>query len=742
MQLITLRPALTALALLAISFATVSADTNTRASFKSTPAFEREVVGLVGLLENYHYNRNGVRSADYAELIPDFMTELDGQRLFFLESDKTTLMGRYPAKWLYNNLTSLGKVDPAFEIFSLYEQRISSRVAWIQAELAKDIDLTTNETYTIDRTKSPWPATAAEADDLWHRRLKFDVIQEVLNKKPPEEARQKISKRYERMIKNLSELESFEITEMYLSSLTRMYDPHSTYFSSATFEDFGIQMRLQLYGIGALLGIEEDTCTIKELITGGPADLDKRLRPNDKILSVAQGSGEFVDIVGMKLRKIVSLIRGKAGSEVRLLIQPADAADPSERKTVTLTRNIVNLNSARARGGLFEIPQSDGQTRKLGVITLPSFYGPDSQSQEGEQHSATGDVAKLISQLQTAGMEGLVLDLRNNGGGLLSEATDLAGLFIKTGPVVQIRDHYGNVKVDKDENPAIAYSGPLTVLVSKFSASASEIVAGALQNYGRAIIIGDSSTHGKGSVQTVIDMRNLLDPSVIRLADNKVGATKLTVQKFYLPDGHSTQLKGVIPDLVMPSFEDYLPVGEKDLPHALIWDEIPSSYFDGKPLEKDYLTTLLAESSLRQKQLEEFSYLQKSIDWFKSKQEQKEISLNIDVRRKQKETDAAFHKSMKEEKERLSQNAFTMQEFYLGTPPAPKPKITPKDGDEDADLVSSDDNGSYSKMDIHLREALRVLADMSPKSPAKNEVLAHTQHASPSAARPNMNLEK
>ncbi len=704
--------------------------------FKSTPAFEREVIGLVGLLENYHYNRNGVRSADYAQLIPDYMTELDGQRLFFLESDKEEFNRRYPARWLYNNLTGIGKIDPAFEIFAIFQQRITDRVAWITQQLEAEIDLTSQETYNIDRAKLPWPKDAAEADALWRKRLKFDVIQEVLNKKTPAEARQNVAKRYDRMLKNFNEIESFEISEMFLSSLTRMYDPHSTYFSSATYEDFGIQMRLKLEGIGAILALEDDYCVVKELKAGCPADLSKQIKPNDKILAVAQDeTGEFVDVVGMKLRKIVAMVRGKTGSKVRLLIQPGDAADPSERKTVVLTRDVVNIDSARARGGLFEVPDSANNSRKIGVVTLPTFYGPDPQAPEGEQFSATRDVAKLIAQLQESKIDGLVLDLRNNGGGILSEAVDLAGLFIKSGPVVQVRDHYGNVKVDKDEDPGVTYSGPLIVLVSKFSASASEIVAGALQNYGRAIIMGDSSTHGKGSVQTVIDMRNLLDPAVIRLANNKVGATKLTVQKFYLPDGHSTQLKGVVPDVILPSFEDFLPVGEKDLPHALVWDEIPSSFFDGKPVEKTTLDTVIASTTSRQKSLEEFAFLQKSIDWFKSKQENKEISLNLEARLSQKEADTAFHKQMKAEKERLSQAAFPMKEYYLGTPPAPRIKPTPKEGEEDLDL-DADDDGAYSKLDIHLREAMRILIDLTPPAEARPvEVLASTDSV---AAKPQI----
>lgn len=699
--------------LLIAALGAVSVHARTDRVLKTTPTLSLETSALIRLLEEWHYNREGVKVRDYEQVVPDFMTELDGQRLFFLESDKEDFAKRFPTQWLYNNIASLGKIDPAYAIFSVYEERVQTRVSWILEELKKDFDLTAKDTYAIDRSKLPWPADAANADDLWRKRLKFDILQEVLNKKTPEKAKEDVRKRYERLVKNLDDIETNDIAEMFLSTIARLYDPHSTYFSSDTFEDFGIQMRLQLVGIGALLGIEEDYCVIKEIITGGPADLSKQLHPKDKIISVAQTNGEPVEVIGMKLRKIVDLIRGQKGSDVHLVIQPADATDPSVRREIVLTRDVVNLNSARARGAIFEVPDSAGKITPIGVITLPAFYGPDSSSDGTEKNSATKDVAELLQRLQKAGIQGLVLDLRHNGGGLLSEAIDLAGLFIKQGPVVQVKNYYGEVKVDSDENSAINYTGPLAVLVSKFSASASEIVAGALQNYGRGIIVGDSSTHGKGSVQTIIEMKNL-NPNLAR-SPVKTGATKLTVQKFYLPNGHSTQLKGVVPDIVLPSIDDYLPVGEKDLPHALVWDEIPTSFFDGKPLEDKIVQPLRESSQQRQSQLQEFTYLKRTIDWFKTKQEQKNVSLNLDDRKAQKEADTAFRKEMDAEKERLEKNRYAFTEFLLGPPKEPKPKAPKKtdaggDPTDDIDLSTEDDE-NFSKLDIHLRETLRVLTD-------------------------------
>ena len=328
--------------------------------------------------------------------------------------------------------------------------------------------------------------------------------------------------------------------------------------------------------------------------------------------------------------------------------------------------------------------------------------------------SASQDVARLLQQLVDAGVKGLVLDLRRNGGGFLSEATQLTGLFIKQGPVVQVKASSGEIALDSDESPAIAYDGPLAVLVDRMSASASEIVAGALQNYGRAIVVGDSSTHGKGSVQTVLEMKELV-PQLMR-TPIKTGATKITVQKYYLPSGASTQLKGVVPDIVLPSMTDHLPIGESDLPHALVWDEIPTSFFDGSPLDPQLVSSLRQRSLKRQGSLEEFSFLRRNVDWFKSRQEQKLIPLNLEMRQQQREADAAFRKEMKATKEQLAQQDFVYREFHL-VPPPPKPALkAPEKPDADPEeealeSLSADDEGSYAKVDVPLRESFRVIVD-------------------------------
>ena len=734
-----------------------------------TDSLRQELKALIRLLEEVHFNRDKVSPASYSELIPNTFKALDGQKLFLLGSDLSEFQDRHRAETLYWNLSTIGRLDAAFAIYGRYEQRVRERIQWIQKRLPGEFDFTSEDSYEFDRRELPWPADSAAADSLWEKRLKFELLQEVLNAKPKElaiqvpdgkseegsprpapdgteppaeaapklapvppppeqalaDARAKVGKRYERLLRNLADFDANDVTEVFLTAIAGLYDPHSTYFSPDTYEDFGINMRLQLFGIGALLGLEDDVCVLKEIIPGGPADLSRQLKPNDKILAVAQGEGEFVEIVGMKLRRIVQMIRGEKGTKVRLLVQPADAADTAVRREILLVRDLINLDSARAHGAVFHVPDANGQTRPYGVITLPTFYGRERENAK-DQNSATADIAELIKRLKAENIEGMVLDLRRNGGGLLSEAVSLTGLFIPTGPVVQIKNYAGEVKIDEDANPAVAYSGPLVVLTDRFSASASEIVAGALQNYGRAVVVGDSSTHGKGTVQTVIEMERVI-PARAR-AGATTGATKVTVQKFYLPNGASTQLKGIVPDIVIPSIDEFLPIGEQDLPHALPWDEISPSFFDATPITPKDFVTLREQSVARMDKLPEFSLLKKSIDRFKERQAEKTISLNLETRRAGKTADKAFAEEAKAARKSLeATEAYAFKEIFVAPPPPPRIKAEKKPGegnsdDPDAGLDGEEDDeeadARYRKMDVYLRESLRILQDVRSLQPA------------------------
>ncbi len=690
-------------------------------SFKTTNLMRLETRTLVEMLRSYHYSRDSVTPGDYPQMLTDYMQELDPQHLFFTAEDEQLFRRKF-GPHLETDLNYLGNIDPAFEIFATYHRRVQERVTWLFDELEKEHAFSGMESYNTDRTKTPWPANAAEAADVWSRRLKFELLQEIVGRgKVAADAAKTIHKRYERMLKNVSEIEPADVQELYLSSLSKMYDPHSAFFNADTLEDFSIQMKLSLVGIGAILSMEDDGyCVIREIVPGGPADLGGQLKIKDKILAVAQPGAESIEVIGMKLRRIVDMIRGQKGTKVDLTVLSGEETDATKTKVVTITRDVIKLNHARASASIHEIPAADGSLVPIGVIGLNSFYNLANESDtEGLRGSASRDVAELIGKLKQSGIQGLVIDLRRNGGGLLSEAIELTGLFIEQGPVVQVRDTLGRLSVDSDTNSAVAYDGPLAVLTSRFSASASEIFAGALQNYGRAIIVGDSSTHGKGTVQAVLEMKNYL-----RSPPPRTGAAKLTLQKYYLPNGASTQRKGVVPDIALPSIDDYLPIDrESDLPHALMWDEIKSTPFTGQPLPKSVVQPLLNASLERQGSLEEFQYLNRNIDWFRQKQAQKAVSLNLESRRQEKQLADDFRKAMDAERERLARQNYTKRDIKLedvahaGSKKDAVAQLA-DEGDTDADNTAP--AATAAQIDIHLRETMRILTDairlsMDPK---------------------------
>ena len=798
-------------------------------AFAPTPGFDREAAAVAVFLEQFNFNRNAVKVADYASIVNDFMTAWDGQRYYFLQTDKDDFTKRYTAKWIYNNLTSLGKTDPAFDMFALYQKRVVDRINWIINRLKTDIDLTSHDTFLLDRKDAPWPADPAAADALWEQRLKFELIAEILNnkkfakEKTPDDkiladAKTTIRKRYERTLKNFSEWEAKDVSERYLDTVARLYDPHSDYMSAETLEQFNLGITLQLIGIGATLGTEDDYCVIQEIMIGSPADLSKQLSPKDKIIAVAQDGEEPVDVVGMRIDKLVQLIRGKKGTKVHLTIIPA--SDSTKRKEVTIVRDIINLDTARARAAIYDIPdptaaadaaaevhgsqltvhslqaadesseatapelarqrqtvnrepetvnrggEAAAPTIPIGVITLPSFYSAGKNDKGELINSCSQDVSTLIDKLQAApgGIRGLVLDMRGNGGGSLPEAVATGGLFVKAGPIVQVKNPTGQVQVMQSEAPEPKYTGPLVILVNHFSASATEIVSGAMQKYGRALIIGDSSTHGKGTVQQVVGM-NAIAPALARL-NPKTGTMKFTIQKFYLPDGDSTQIKGVVSDLVLPNINDIFPIYEKDLPHALAWDEIPASKFDGHPLPPAIIAALRASSEQRQDTLDEFAYQQKSFDRFKTQYDEKTTPLNLNDRRAQKDSDKAFNKDQDKERHRLAQEAgYRSQEFLLvpekaknrtaetdkeekkkhdlelrqSATAAPdnanrndktgekKPDESTADDSDDDGLTSEQRAADAKKLDINLRETMRILLDQInlPAPPATDALTAH-----------------
>lgn len=686
--------------------------------FEYTQAMKKETQTVVFLLENFHYSQKFISQAQAEELLEGFMEDLDYNHVFFLRKDRDEMITKHASR-LERSLRR-GELDAAYEIYNIYEERVLERIDWVLDRLSRDFDFTEDSEYVVDREEFPWMSSAAEADTLWEKRLKYELLFDLLNDEEAENAVETVTNRYDRLKKNLLDLESVDVQEIFLTTLTQMFDPHSTFLSSDTLEDFSITMSLSLVGIGAILVQDEGYCTIRELIPGGPAELDGRLRPEDKIVFVAQEGEAPVDVIDMKLRKIVKMIRGEKSTKVYLTVIPADASDPSVREVIDIVRDEVKITASRANANVYDVPMAEGKTLPVGVIHLPSFYGDLSINEGDTPTSTTRDVEELIGKLQADGIQGLILDLRDNGGGLLTEAIDLTGLFIKTGPVVQVRNNRGFIRRDWDRDEKIAYTGPLVVLVNRYSASASEIVAGALQYYDRALIVGDKSTHGKGTVQAVFEIDRLASPSFFN--DQPTGAAKLTIQKFYLPDGSSTQNKGVISDIALPSINEFLPIGEADLDHAMPWDEIKPVNWNQRgnksellfdPIDDSLKQQLAALSKSRQGEFEEFAFLNESIAFFKKKQEIKAYSLNLEKRKALKESDKEFRDHLEEEQKELEKHVFPSTEVTLdvveeGTPMEDLAQNEPTD---DSVAGEAQDLEERSKLDIHLQESMRILAD-------------------------------
>ncbi len=719
-----------------------------------TDLMSQETMRVIEMLETLHFNNEEISDEAFTQLIREFMSKLDYNHLYFLQSDEDTFIKSFGPR-LSMQMRHKGDLDAAFVIYGRYREIALERIQWILEKLEGEWAFDGEEEFEYDRSESPWPASKDEADELWVKRLKQEMLQELLNDKTEEEAKERIAKRYERQLRSIKEFGSSDVQEIFLTSLTHIFDPHSTFFSSDTFEDFSIHMRLSLVGIGALLSEEDGYCVIRELIPGGPAKNTTDLKPNDRIVAVAQGDEEPVDIIDMGLRKVVDQIRGEKGSTVKLTIIPADAVDESERRVVSIVRDTVRINSSRCEGEIFTVPTASGSTMSMGVIDIPGFYGSDEIDDEGNRviTSVTADVEELVLKMKKAGVQGIVLDLRRNGGGLLNEAVDMTGLFISRGPVVQVRDSYGKVLARSDRNPKVVYNGPLAVLTSRHSASASEILAGALQNYGRALIIGNDSTHGKGTVQQVLP----LEDYVLRAynSDNKAGAAKLTIQKYYLPNGFSVQRKGVASDISLPSVADITAVGEADLDNALAWDYIkPARFFVEMTLKKPFIETLQEQSKQRRLQLEEFAFLKQRIDWYQEREEQKTISLNLEKRKLIMEEDKKFIELMKDKQRHLAEVNFESVEVKLDAvlkeeaeneEEETQPDLASSESaptSEDSELAKTDTaSGSDSEVaaadsdakgeeeeeepvpdfDIQLRETLRIMVDAVNASPNIND---------------------
>jgi carboxyl-terminal processing protease len=578
------------------------------------------------LLRREHLSKRKLDDEISQRTLKTFLRQLDPMKLYFTQAD---VNGFGEMEFQLDDLALDGDVSMAYKIFNSFLERLDQRVKLVDELLGVDHDFTVDEEMITDSKQTVYAKTDEEIRDKWRKRIKYDFLVQKAEKVEGEDAVTKLRRRYQSLAKRMHQIDQDELLEMYITALTSSYDPHTTYMSKSSYDNFIIMMRLELEGIGASLQYEDGYTKVKELIPGGAAEKDGRLKPEDRVIGVAQGDeGDFVDVVDMNLNDVVKLIRGTPGTVVRLKVTPAGQPEP---KVYDITRARIELKDKEARAEILEEGKKpNGQAYKIGVIDLPSFYMDMEGARNGskEYKSTTRDVQKILRDFRSNNVDAVMLDLRRNGGGSLIEAISLTGLFIDHGPIVQVKDSGGRIEQHDDDDRGVAWEGPLVVLTSKFSASASEIFAGAIQDYRRGIVVGDKATHGKGTVQSLLDLGRQLfrNPNAPSL-----GALKITMQQFYRANGDSTQNRGVLADVELPSLTTHLDVGEGDLDFALKFDKIDAAEFAKETLVDPKLIDELRQlSQQRVTDNDEFQKEIRRIESYKKQKEQKRVSLNAE----------------------------------------------------------------------------------------------------------------
>ncbi len=583
------------------------------------------------ILEEAHYSRAPLDDKMSEVIYQRYLESLDGQKSYFLQSDINDFNAY---RFLFDDMIRTGDVDPAYLMFARFQQRNRERIAHAIALLNTEPDWALNETFEFDRSKANWVPDAATMDELWRKRVKNDALSLMLTGKTWPEVAEILRKRYERVLKRVDQVSPEDVFENLMNAYARAFDPHSSYFSPRSSEEYRIQMSLNYEGIGASLQLVDDYVTIMSVLEGGPAAVAGTLNVSDRITGVGQGKdGAFQDVIGWRLDDVVQLIRGKAGTLVRLQVLPAGAAPGTPEKVVEFTRNQVTLEAQAAHKEVKTVARN-GKTLKIGIITVPGFYRDVAAESAGDKNyrSTTRDVAKLLKELKSENIDGLVLDLRNDGGGYLPEATELTGLFIDHGPVVQVRDTTGRLEVLDDPETQATYDGPLAVLVDRLSASASEIFAGAIQDYHRGLILGQK-TFGKGTVQSLMPLDSRFS------AKPTNGQLTVTIGKFYRVTGESTQHRGVEPDVPLASAIDTKEIGESALESALPWDRIAGVPFKASalPATAPSVAALATEEDVRAQHDPDYRWLVSDIAALDEVREQKTVSLNLKARREERD---------------------------------------------------------------------------------------------------------
>jgi carboxyl-terminal processing protease len=648
---------------------------------------------ITHILTTYHYKKTKLDDRLSSSIYKHYLKNLDQNKAYFLKSDIQEF-DRY--RFTIDDAIIKSDLNPAFDIFKRYRQRVDERIKFALDAVNKNFNFDLDESYRFDRREDDWSVSKTELDTLWRKRVKNDVLNLKLTSKDNDEIKKTLSDRYERIRTSTFQLNSNDVFQSFINAYTTSIEPHTAYFSPRTSENFDISMRLSLEGIGAVLRGDNDYTQVVKVITGGPADLSGEIGADDRIIGVGQDDEKIVDVIGWRLDDVVDLIRGPKGTVIKLEVLPKGTGSEGPSKTVTMTRERIKLEEQDASSSIIDIPDTD---TRIGVIDLPTFYIDFAAQAEGKKDykSTSRDVRKLIKSMLKENVDGLIIDLRDNGGGSLSEALELTGLFIDRGPVVQTKDASGRVDINYDPEPGISYPGPLAVLVDRNSASASEIFAGAIQDYRRGIIIGEP-TFGKGTVQNIINLNRFIQEN-----DVDHGRLKTTIAQFFRVSGGSNQHKGVIPDIIFPTAEDSSEQGERAYENALPWDKVkPARYYPASaPIDSFEIAKKEHEKRIKENKL--FQLLMDDLYLKREAGDRKEISLLESKRKAEREKILDAKKDIK--------NAMRAEK---GLPPL----LDSDSDDTDTDIASSDENEEDDPIDVLLNETAKILNDLI--SPPKN----------------------
>jgi carboxyl-terminal processing protease len=667
------------------------------------------------LLEDGHFSHRKIDDQLSRQLFKNYIDELDYDHLFFTQKDIAALESAYAAS--LGRDVMAGETGAVVKMFDTYRERVEARVKNVRELVKQPFDFKSDRFVEITREKSAWPKDDADADRIWHDQIEADLLDEKLNENATDPAPKVVLRRYEEILTDAREASRSDVLDRFLFVLAQTFDPHSEYLTKDALEELESDMRLSTVGIGVVLQSEGGYVKVTDVMNGSPAQRDGRLKVGDRIGAVAQGQGKFVNIVGMKLDKALDLIRGKKGTVVRLQVVPAHSPDPSARKVVEITRDDIQFKDEEARAELVDRDGGGGHRERIGWITLPSFY-EDMDSARGR--SATRDVRTLLARLKAEKITGLVVDLRQNGGGALEEAVNLTGLFVSKSPVVQEKDSDGKIYISRTRDSVPFYDGPLVVLTDHLTASASEIFASAIQDLGRGVVVGSERTYGKGTVQTVIDMKDVLGKRKAQGA----GAVQLTIAKFYRVAGGSTQLRGMTPDIKLPSPSDLPVEGEAAMKNPLPYDEIHPVAFKKFSTNGLFLSELRERSAARLADDSEFTWINEDLARERERRAANRISLNEETRRAELAEEKAREATRREARAKSRQPSEDI--FTLTLENVRKPALEPaKRKTHNAKKGAAADTA----VDAVRQEALSIVSDLGALSRAQKPMQASRDDA-------------